>query len=193
MIFGMAWTSGLEGEVNEMKEMYKLVGKIEENDGIRYILDDGGHNVVFTKEQVAFLVGSGQVVNCTGYISGDKFILRGKGMSIEHLPVYCGSETSEVVKVAESLVEQIKARHDIINIQCRNIKTLNESYILFTANSRWKGVTIDGDIKIYAFEGKVRYKIYLHKSGDYATTTTVKFKEVDVLYVLHCYLEVKKS
>lgn len=41
----------------------------------------------YTREQVCYLVGKGQITNCEGQIYKDKVILRGVGMSLEDLPV----------------------------------------------------------------------------------------------------------
>lgn len=41
----------------------------------------------YSREQVAYLVGRDQVTNCVGQIYQDKLLLRGKGMSLEDLPV----------------------------------------------------------------------------------------------------------
>jgi hypothetical protein len=41
----------------------------------------------YTREQVAYLVGRGQITNCTGQIFKDKLLLRGEGISLEELPV----------------------------------------------------------------------------------------------------------
>ena len=41
----------------------------------------------YTREQVAYLVGRGQVTNCEGQLYKDKVLLRGKGISLEDLPV----------------------------------------------------------------------------------------------------------
>lgn len=48
---------------------------------------DNGKAGRYTREQVAFLVGKGQVTNCQGQIYQDKVILRGVGMSLDDLPV----------------------------------------------------------------------------------------------------------
>lgn len=41
----------------------------------------------FTREQVTYLVGRGQVTNCEGQLYQDKVLLRGKGISLDDLPV----------------------------------------------------------------------------------------------------------
>lgn len=41
----------------------------------------------YSREQVIFLVGRGQVLNCTGQLYKDGVLLRGKDMSLEDLPV----------------------------------------------------------------------------------------------------------
>jgi hypothetical protein len=48
---------------------------------------DTGKSKRFSKEQVCFLVGNGQVTNCTGQIYQDSVLLRGVGISLESLPV----------------------------------------------------------------------------------------------------------
>ncbi len=41
----------------------------------------------YSREQVAYLVGREQITNCVGQIYQDKLLLRGKGMSLEDLPI----------------------------------------------------------------------------------------------------------
>lgn len=41
----------------------------------------------YSREQVAYLVGRDHITNCIGQIYQDKLLLRGKGMSLEDLPV----------------------------------------------------------------------------------------------------------
>lgn len=48
---------------------------------------DTGKSGRYSREQVAYLVGRDQVTNCVGQVYQDKLLLRGKGMSLEDLPV----------------------------------------------------------------------------------------------------------
>lgn len=48
---------------------------------------EAGTSRRYTREQTCFLVGKGQITNCSGQIYKDKVILRGEGMRIEELPV----------------------------------------------------------------------------------------------------------
>lgn len=48
---------------------------------------ESGKSGRYTREQVVFLVGRGQVTNCTGQLYQDKVLLRGNGCSLEDLPV----------------------------------------------------------------------------------------------------------
>lgn len=41
----------------------------------------------FSRDLVLFLVGRGQITNCTGQPNGDKVVLRGVGMTLDSLPV----------------------------------------------------------------------------------------------------------
>lgn len=64
-----------------------MLQSIEDNKAKRY-----------SREQVCYLVGKGQVTNCSGQIYQDKVLLRGVGMSLEDLPVQ--QESGEVKKAS---------------------------------------------------------------------------------------------
>lgn len=69
---------------------YQIVGRYmdgKEVTGYHLQSLNSGKSGKYTREQVAYLVGRGQVTNCTGQIYQDKLLLRGVGMSIESLPV----------------------------------------------------------------------------------------------------------
>lgn len=70
--------------------MYQIVGRYmdgKEVTGYHLHSLETGKNGRFTREQVAFLVGKGQVTNCSGQVYQDKLLLRGVGMSLDDLPV----------------------------------------------------------------------------------------------------------
>lgn len=70
---------------------YQIVGRYMDGSEVTgyHLMDIGtGKNRRYSKEQVAFLVGKGQVTNCSGQIYQDKLLLRGVGMSLEDLPVH---------------------------------------------------------------------------------------------------------
>lgn len=48
---------------------------------------ESGKQGFYTKEQVYFLVGRGQITNCDGQLYQDKVLLRGVGISLEDLPI----------------------------------------------------------------------------------------------------------
>lgn len=69
---------------------YQIVGRYMDGKEVTaYHLQslDSGKAGRYTREQVAYLVGRGQVTNCEGQIYQDKLLLRGKGISLEELPV----------------------------------------------------------------------------------------------------------
>ena len=69
---------------------YQIVGRYmdgKEVTGYHLQSIDNGKSGRYTKEQVCYLVGRGQVTNCTGQLYQDKVLLRGNGMSLEDLPV----------------------------------------------------------------------------------------------------------
>lgn len=85
---------------------YQIVGRYMDGKEVTaYHLQslDTGKQGRYSREQVAFLVGRGQVTNCEGQIYKDKLLLRGVGVSLESLPVQQEdgelSRTSNVGKV----------------------------------------------------------------------------------------------
>lgn len=69
---------------------YQIVGRyMDGKEVVGYHLQsmDSGKSGRYTREQIAFLVGRGQVTNCQGQIYQDKLILRGVGMNLDDLPV----------------------------------------------------------------------------------------------------------
>lgn len=50
----------------------------------------------YTREQVIYLVGRDQITNCVGQIYQDKVLLRGKGVSLDDLPVQ--QESGEITR-----------------------------------------------------------------------------------------------
>lgn len=69
---------------------YQIVGRYmngKEVTGYHLQSMDSGKSGRYTREQVAFLVGRGQVTNCEGQIYQDKLLLRGVGISLDSLPV----------------------------------------------------------------------------------------------------------
>lgn len=72
------------------KILYQIVGRYmngSEVTGYHLQSMETGKQGKYTKEQTIFLVGRGQVTNCSGQIYQDKVILRGIGVSLEDLPV----------------------------------------------------------------------------------------------------------
>lgn len=72
------------------KTEYQIVGRYMSGKSVvGYHLQslETGKSGRFTKEQVYYLVGNDQVTNCTGQIYKDDVLLRGKGISLDELPV----------------------------------------------------------------------------------------------------------
>ena len=69
---------------------YQIVGRYMDGTEVTgYHLQsmDTGKSGKYTREQTIYLVGRGQVTNCSGQIYQDKVLLRGVGISLESLPV----------------------------------------------------------------------------------------------------------
>lgn len=70
---------------------YQIVGRYMDGKEVTaYHLQsmESGKSGRYTREQVCYLVGRGQITNCEGQIYADKLILRGKnGINLDELPV----------------------------------------------------------------------------------------------------------
>lgn len=72
------------------RTQYQIVGRYMDGKEVTaYHLQslETGKAGKYTKDQVYFLVGRDQITNCEGQLYQDKVLLRGKGMSLEDLPV----------------------------------------------------------------------------------------------------------
>ena len=68
---------------------YKIVGRYMDGSTVTayHLVDSKGGSRKATREQVIFLVGRGDVINCAGQLNNDGVVLRGIGMSLIDLPV----------------------------------------------------------------------------------------------------------
>ena len=82
---------------------YQIVGRyMDGSEVVAYHLQslEQGKSGRYTKDQVYYLVGRDQVTNCTGQIYQDKVLLRGKGISLDDLPIkYEDGETKNMEQV----------------------------------------------------------------------------------------------
>lgn len=75
-----------------VKQQYNIVGRYINEEDARDVVGyhlrnlDGTKQGKYSVEQVAFLVGKDQVLNCTAQLYKDKVLFRGKGISLESLP-----------------------------------------------------------------------------------------------------------
>lgn len=69
--------------------MYQIVGRyMNGKEAVAYALQsiDKDKQAKFTREQVCYLVGRGQVTNCEAQLYNGKVLLRGKGINFDNLP-----------------------------------------------------------------------------------------------------------
>lgn len=69
---------------------YQIVGRyMDGSDVTGYHIQsiETGKSGRYTKDQICFLVGRGQITNCTAQLYQDKVLLRGNGMRLEDLPI----------------------------------------------------------------------------------------------------------
>lgn len=76
---------------------YKLIGRyVRGNDTVYYsLVSEAGKQAKCTEEQMAFLVGRGQVINVSAQLYRDKILFRGLGCDIKSLPtISLGSDNT---------------------------------------------------------------------------------------------------
>lgn len=69
---------------------YQIVArKMDSTKVVGYYIESIENNkkALMTKEQICYLVGRGQITNCTAQIYKNDILLRGKGISLEDLPI----------------------------------------------------------------------------------------------------------
>lgn len=75
-----------------VKQQYNIVGRYINEEDARDVVGyhlrslDGNKQGKYSIEQVAFLVGKEQILNCTVQLYKDKVLFRGKGVSLDSLP-----------------------------------------------------------------------------------------------------------
>lgn len=90
---------------------YRLIGKYRKGNSIvAYQLQNTSNNSSskFSREQVIYLVGRGQVLNCIGQLNGDGVILRGNGINMEELPTITLDSNGNI---SFRIVAEIKDAH----------------------------------------------------------------------------------
>ena len=95
---------------------YQIVGRYmsgKEVTGYHLQSIETGKSGRYTRDQVAFLVGRDQITNCTAQLYQDKVLLRGKGMSLDDLPVKyeddgTGRENSTRTRKRESTAQAME-------------------------------------------------------------------------------------
>jgi hypothetical protein len=117
---------------------YQLVGRyLDGKNVVGYQIQslESGKSGRYSKDALAYLVGRGQVTNCTGGIYKDDFLLRGVGIQIDDLPVVNAdgaiSRTDNIGKVRRGtsaedaltqlmIVATIKNGRNVVGYRLRN-------------------------------------------------------------------------
>lgn len=151
---------------------YQIVGRYmngSEVTGYHLQSIEQGKSGRYTREQVVYLVGRGQVTNCTGQIYQDKVILRGNGMSLDDLPVkYEDGDTRNMDKVGKvrrgTSAEQAMEQFLIVGTIKNGRNTVG--YIIQNAGGAQKEISRDILLRLTAENkiGNARIQNYQGKS-----------------------------
>ncbi len=96
------------------KVLYQIVGRYMSGKEVigYYIQSEGNKQKLLTREQIIYLVGRGQITNCTGQIYQDKVLLRGEGINLDSLPII--SDIGEVKNVDRA--PKYKTAQELVNM-----------------------------------------------------------------------------
>lgn len=149
-----------DADKSSKRVQYQIVGRYMDGSEVTgYHLQsiETGKSGRYTRGQVCFLVGRGQITNCTAQIYKDTVLLRGNGMSLEDLPII--REDGEL-RNTDSLGNIRKGTSAVDAINMFNIVGALKSgrntvgYVLQNAGCGIKKVKRDQVIKL-AQEGKI--------------------------------------
>lgn len=185
------------------RKFYKLVGTLKENGHILYILQavETSESIQVTKEQMAFLIGHEQIINCTGYISGKSFVVRPITGTLKDLPSYENKSSSHtkvrrdstdtdanIREMADGIVNKIRSKYDVSDVHIRSGDGPYNCDIEIKGSSKLNGVYIIAEIIVYQYNGEARYKMYVHMSNNSVPIHTIQFRDEGVISVLGQYL-----
>lgn len=137
--------------------------------------NETGKVIKCSKNQVFYLVGSEQITNCTGQIYGTSVILRGKGMSLDDLPV-------KVVPLKEVKSEELQVNNEQSKVT--NKKTITTVY------KQGRNVI---EVDLTSSEGTVEKCSYANlieraRNGEIANARAQKYQDRYILRGVGCNL-----
>lgn len=98
--------------MSRQRTKYKLVGRyVRGNDTVYYgLISENGEEVKYTEEQMAFVVGRGQVINVTAQLYQSKVLFRGTDCDIKSLPTI---QLNNSIKPKENNIKPKENRKEI--------------------------------------------------------------------------------
>lgn len=151
---------------------YQIVGRYMNGTsvtGYQVQSSDGGKTAKLTREQVALLVGRGQVVNCGATIYRDKLIFKGIGVNLDSLPMMRDTSVQAAKNQADSADMTNAARESVQSFPVISAVIVNGrntvGYVLKNAKGEEKKVSRK-DCLILARDkkiGNVRLQMYNEK------------------------------
>jgi hypothetical protein len=129
---------------DRIKNHYNLTGRYmsgTEVTGYNIKSVENGSDIRATREQMAYLVGKGAVLNCEAQIYKDKLIIRGKGVDVGSLPVK--QEASTKPSTNDSTTKQPAQPKKIANYKVTGViknGSRTEYYIIADINGNTKSL-----------------------------------------------------
>ena len=95
--------------MSRARTQYKLVGRYLNGNDTKYygLLSEDNKQVKYTSEQMAFMVGRGQVVNVGAQVYQGKLLFRGQNCDIKSLPTILFQNEKNADNRHQYLLEQL--------------------------------------------------------------------------------------
>lgn len=136
------------------RTQYKLVGRyMRGNDTVYYgVISENGEEKRYTEEQLAFMVGRGQIINITAQLYNDKVLFRGINCDIKNLPV---------IQLCDEPALQHRSITD--KISTRNTKYVTMTEELYNRICNDKNIHILNDYKFSCAYDKTNNTMSIHE------------------------------
>lgn len=148
--------------MSRQRTKYKLIGRyMRGNDTVYYgLISEDGKEVKYTEEQMAFIVGRGQVINITAQLYNGKILFRGTDCDIRNLPtIQLNNKTNNTSSTHTKSTSKASScnknsNSDVVNIINKRIDSLLSSKYTLLENFNIEKKLNDNKLYIKLIENR---------------------------------------
>lgn len=173
--------------MSRARTQYKLVGRYLNGNDTKYygLVSEDDKQVKYTSEQMAFIVGRGQVVNVGAQVYQGKLLFRGQNCDIKSLPTIQlrkDKDTGKIVTtpvVKKPVAEPIRKPAPVVKPVQDEEEYLDPSIVASVAEHL--GITINGRFKYSVLINKL---LGLFNKTAYNATKTLCYMDMTILNLM---------